>query len=225
MWKLILKYFCLFAVLGNLNAAFGLPVEIISQEYHVWGHVSNQSYDISSSTPVSGSCQEYLESSGGGWVTESSSTLGSSIDFISVDSSSQSLNPWTLTQANAEAIYVFKPTTDALQIEFTGQSSGHYFENWGYFTLENLDASVVLDSRKWEYEPGVGWTTDILPYSGIYNVLLEDQYRLTVGVNGALPDFRLGHMHLEATIIPEPATILLFGLGAAWLCAFRKTLK
>ncbi len=220
MRGLILKCFCLFAALGNLNAVFGLPIEIISQEYHVWGYVADQSYDIISSTPVSGSCQAYVEDGPPGWVTETSSTLGSSIDFISLDSSSRSLNPWLLTQANAEAIYVFKPTTDALQIEFAGQSSGHYFENYGYFTLENLDTSVVLDSRKWEYEGH--WIGDALPYTGIYDVLQEDQYKLTVGVNGALPDFRSGYMHLEATIIPESATILLLGFGAVIVLGLRR---
>ncbi len=223
MGKLILKCFCLLAVIGNLNAAFGWPIEIISQEYHVWGSVSDQSYDIISSTPVSGSCQAYLEGSGGGWVTESSSTLGSSIDFISLDSSSRSLNPWTLTQANAEAIYVFKPTTDALQIAFTGQSSGHYFENYGYFTLENLDTSVVLDSRNWEYEGH--WIGDALPYTGIYDVLLEDQYRLTVGVNGALPDFRQGDMHLDATFVPEPASIILAFIAVPLVLRIKEIYK
>jgi hypothetical protein len=186
MGKLILKCFCLFAVIGNLNTTFGWPIEIISQEYHVWGYVSDQSYDIISSTPVSGSCSAYVYN---GWITESSSTLDSGTDFISLNSSSNSSDPWTITQANAEAIYVFKPTTDSLQIQFTDQGTGHATENWGYFTLENIDTSMVLDSRQWAYEPGYGWMGgNVLPYTGVYDVLLDEQYRLIMGVNGALND-------------------------------------
>ena len=222
MGKLIFKCFCLFAVIGNLNAAFGWPIEIISQEYHVWGSVSDQSYDIISSTPVSGGCSANVYN---GWVTESSSTMGSGMDLICLDSSSDSTDPWLITQANAEAIYIFKPTTDVLQIEFTGQGTGHAFENWGYFTLENLDTSAVLDSRQWAYEPGYGWENDILPYSGVYNVGTGDEYRLTIGVNGALNDWRGGDIHLDAAFVPEPASITLAGIAAAWLWAFRKMLK
>ncbi len=225
MGRLILKCFCLFAVLGNLNAVFGLPIEIISQEYHVWGDIVQESYDITSSTPVSGGCQEYIAIDNG-WITESSSTLGSTADFIVLYSTSRSEYPWTITQADAEAIYIFTPTTDILQIDFTGMGTGHAFENYGYFTLENLNTSVVLDSQRWAYEPtpeGGFWEKgNALPDSVIYDVLLENQYRLTVGVNGALNDWRHGSMHLEATIIPEPATLLLLGLGAVIALGLRR---
>ena len=225
MGKLILKCFCLFAVIGNLSIAFGWPIEIVSQEYHVWGSIVEESYDITSNTPISGICKEYVSDWGGGWITQSSSTLGSTIDFISLDASSWSEYPYGGI-ANAEVIYVFKPTDYTLQIQFIGQANGHYFTNSGYFTLEELGNGTALDSRTWNYEYGLGWVgSDKLPYYGAYDVSLINQYKLTIGVSASVPDFRHETMHLEAAFVPEPASVILAGIAVPLLLVFARRFR
>lgn len=215
------SYLRLPALIAPLLLAANLPpgargdaINILSETHHVWGHIQDVSYDILQNTPVAGDGQKYVIADGEGWVTMSSSTLGSHAGAIVVDAAISSGEPWGISNgARAEVIYEFTSNTSLLDLDFAGFSGDHFFESGLYYELYDIDGGFALDARSWEYEMGLGWVDDVLPYSGAYAVIPMHTYRLTVGAYAELGDGRLGFAHLDTTITPEPTALALLLIG------------
>jgi hypothetical protein len=128
-------------------------------------------------------------------------------------------------RAFAQIDYTFRPQTDSLQIALSGDTGIHPWESALAFELKDLDTSGVLDSRTWATEYEHGWVDPttlnpstspdyILPYYGSYAVIPEHTYSMTISAHSHIGDVGDGYAHLEAVVTPEPATLLLLGLGA-----------
>ncbi len=209
------------ALLGP-QIARAVPIDLISQTHHVWGNVEDVSYDLADSAPVTGSAEKYVDDGwDAGWVTMSSATLGTTLDTIIADARAVSEDPYLIdNRANAEVVYEFHPLTGSFALAFDGYAGEHYFTSGMYYQLEDLTADLLLDSRSWEYETGLGWVDDTLPYDAAFSVVPAHTYRLTVGSYAALGDSRTGTAHVQAVLTPEPATLALF--VAAGLFALRR---
>jgi hypothetical protein len=94
------------------------------------------------------------------------------------------------------------------QIAFSGNGSLHFFTNESIFILKDLDTSVILDSRSWEWNvDNGGWMDDILPYCGSYAVIPGHTYLMTIRAYSSYSDAYYGIAHLEADVTPRPNRI------------------
>ena len=105
-------------------------------------------------------------------------------------------------------------------MDFVGASGEHTFESWIYFSLEDVTDPVVpveVDNRTWTFDYEEPYGTPILPCTLSYTLVPGNDYTMTIGSHAMAGDGGVGFARLEATVVPEPATLALLGLGALLL--------
>jgi hypothetical protein len=185
----------------------------LSQTHHVWGFAQgtllSDSYDRTDSIPVSGNASAL-------WWDEGYTEENPGTNYVSSDAGNFRVEAydgscWTFTgsYAYAESTYMFNPTTEYLQIHFTGAVDMHAFENEVKFSLSDETDNFVLDSEVWA-------TEDPLSVDSIrdYVVNPSHNYELLLHAHVCIGDTPRVISNLECTIIPEPATLILLSLGA-----------
>jgi hypothetical protein len=224
---------CLFTVFASSAYASMTGMNIISQTYHIWGgtycsEISlNDSYDITNSVPVIAERRHNEVVTDGYGTTSFTYYSGSSategildaegIAMIEGSRGNNHYSSWGIAPANAQVDYVFSPVTSSLELFFTGITGYHCWESWCTFELKDLNTLEIVDSRKWAWEINWGWDyvedRDDLPYTGMYPMNPDHLYSMTLVAHATPGDQRRGYVHLEMTTIPEPATLILLGLG------------
>ena len=191
---------------------------LISQTHHVWGVADggtypSDSYDVTDSIPLSEDASAVWYED---WYGTEENTYASSYagDFR-VGTSQQGPIWWHSSYAHAESVYMLQPTTESLQINFTGRVPGLDFEHEVRFSLSDTTDNFVLDSYVWTAD------LDYLYFDSTrnYTVNPSHNYELLLHAYSSASDPYPynSYSELEATIVPEPATLLLLGLGAVML--------
>jgi len=198
------------------GAAPASVIDLLTQTHRAWGNIEHSSYDQYGSAPQAGTVTAWADDGAHeGWMTASSSTLGSDAEHVAVDADVVSDGPYMVAhQARAEVVYVFRPLTDELVLSFEGAAGFHSFDAGLYYQLEDLTAGTILDERSWEYEEGYGWIDDDLPYEARFDLVLSHQYRLVAGARASAGDMRYGSAELDVLITPEPSVGLLLAVAA-----------
>jgi len=196
-----------------------LTVNIISQQYHVWGNYSytdhgsgltySDSYDIADVLPVSGS------------VTYSASLYSySGTGLLSVSAGSDAVNGHLGGKAGgyAEGDWVFSPQAgyNTLELKF------NLYSGYDYDTVQVLLEDITAGSQMYGCNnliiafnhPEVH---QVLPSTEIFSVDPAHQYHLhAYTVSSANFDGIWSH-GIAVNITPEPATILILALGSNFL--------
>jgi hypothetical protein len=216
---------CLVVGMGVLSLladkASGDAINVLSQVHAAVGYVQDVSYSVLDTTPVSGSCSKTI---GTDFVQMTSDTLGSDVGGLHVYAHALSEEDYLYQQgAFAAVAYVFRPNVTPLTIDFSGMSGFHSFESGLVYTLQDLTTLSPLDTKSWEYESGVGWVDDVLPYQGIYEMDASHAYLITIGAYAHLGDQREGFAQLAAIFAPElgSGALLVLGVSAAALLRRR----
>lgn len=199
-------------------------INLISQTHHVWGVADgtlvDDTYDYTSSAPVSGSASalwwggysKYTESNPG---TNTETSFAGDFRVYAQDGSC-----WisTASRCFAQSIYLFTPLTDQLQIQLTGIVDVVPRTAEVNFSLFDTIANSVVDSHIWDSPPGCPfeWTGfgAVFGQTEIYAVTPGREYSLTLNAIDWCEEQPTTRAELFANITPEPATLLLLGLGA-----------
>ena len=189
----------------------GAVITPVSSQYHVWGGCDGESYDTSSSDPVSGGCSGQV---GGFWNT-SESQAGRIDNKLQVNAQAvmYSYPEWSNTWAFAELTFTFTTDSPSISLSFDGISADHTFESWTYFVFKDVLNALVLDNRIWTFEFDNAYGEPPLPCQLSYLVFPGREYSVTIGAHAMAGDGGIGLASLDAILTPEPASLLLMGLG------------
>jgi hypothetical protein len=195
-------------------------INIISQTHHVWGTaggtLSDSTYDYTSSAPVSGSASALWWEDGSGYTEENPGTNFETSFAGDFHIYARDESCWTFTGSRsfAESTYLFTPQTDQLQIQFTGINGDMYLSRVSFSLFDTITNSMVdsheLPSAYQHFDAVIDWT-------GNYAVTSGREYALTLYARAIVGDSPYFTCELFANITPEPATLLLLGLGAMML--------
>ena len=208
------------AVLAGGARAGLLPITIVEQSHHAWGHIEDVNYDFLGVVPVTGGCSKTIETD---FIQIESNTLGSGADELNVYARAQSIEDYFYDHSvQAEVHYLFHPNAIALTIAFDGAAGYHSFESGLVYLLRDVTTDETLDTRSWEFEDSVGWVDDVLPYTNTYVMDLSHTYSLSVGAYAQLGDQREGFAQLAALLTPEPGSAVLWGVALAAAARLRR---
>ncbi len=185
-------------------------ITIISQTHYVWGSAGynpQNFYDESDNIPVTGSASGVGPS---GYPSTASSSAG---NFTVV---ATAFGDYLTREAYAESTYKFTSNSADLTLTLTGGGStgGWGYESISKFYFYDITAGVEIDSYYWhgpEESPSSGYIIDL---ENFYTIDPGHQYGLRTYAEISLQSEGGGyHSLLNVSIVPEPATILLIGLG------------
>lgn len=190
-------------------------IKILSQEHHVSGYAAGTgettSYDQTEPFPLSGTASAF-------WPGQNSgiNAVNSSAGNFSVTTAD--LSRWTFTEswAIAESTYIFSPLTAHLQFQYSGSVEPHAFENKIWLSIYDITDSLFVDDRKWSTESPIG--ISFIEYTN-YTFDPSHQYELQLYAAVFAGDNPGVTSSLDVSIIPEPCSLLLLGLGSL---VFRK---
>jgi hypothetical protein len=191
-------------ILAASNIAIAVPgITILSESYHVYGSWSSSwgewgSYDRTESYPIGGSGRVFVEASGYGDGVYN--PIIGKWDWVAH------------SDGHAEVTYLFQSTEDCLNITSSSYSTNHAFTS-SYFSLTDITDSVLIDKQ---YNPNGSFAYDISP-SHVYEFALS---AFAWGLAEAYTGLTYAEVRVEG--IPEPATVLLFGLGGLALLRKRR---
>jgi hypothetical protein len=183
-------------------------VTILSEYYHVYGRGFVDGYDEGGNLPpVYGHSSDYSAESGANYFR----VYASADIYIGPP---QDLFAW----ASADAIYEIQPSNDYLRIEI-GNATSYTMSGQGGFYLTDQTDNVLIASSSWNY-----WAPrekHILSYP----VDTEHQYKFILFASA---DSWMSGWHSDVDVagdissVPEPATLLLLGLGGTILLRRRR---
>ena len=219
------------AVLAFSRLANATPLEVLFETHHVYGRSGNEKIE------------EYDETSFYSPVTGSAtgkSKIHEQIYELSAESYAGNFTVGTYTQLEycqsiAESSYIFQPQSDGIRLSLNSTYSGDSL-SWQYNSviLTNLNVKEVL--LNYHTGPDGYWPPDgdYTPFETgfdfdfVFNfkTSLSDVYMLTLYSFSIGSDEGNTRTSLTANIdvkpAPEPATIILFGLGFAGLLLRKK---
>lgn len=231
MKKIFYTVFLVIAILGfstQISTAAPLKVEVIDSYYHVWGfaesvywdgtdwdsdsyHLDRYTYDVSASAPING---EMSATDNDGWSNAVSNTslFGVHIEHSGVFAGSG---------AYATAEWTFRPVNEVNQLVVDLDTS---FYGSGSAYLEDLTSGNVLLDFSFGY---------MNPFPTRRNYIIDENfmtdhtYRLAFsGDDESWSDGGYVRIQvLDMSAVPEPATMVLLGLGLIGLAGFRRKFK
>lgn len=211
MKKLIVLLGILLPCTGSYAGVEG--VTILSQEHHVSGYAAGTgattSYDQTEAYLVSGSVFALWPGPNPG-TNEVSSSAGN-FGVTAVD-----LSRWTFTDswALAESTYIFSPLAAHLQFQYAGGVEMHAFENKVWARLFDITDNLLVDYRQWTTELSLGLAFN---EAADYTLNLGHQYELQLYAKVFAGDNPGVTSSLEVSIVPEPCSLVLLGLGGLLL--------
>jgi len=213
------KLIVLLGILLTSTAAYaGVEgITILSQEHHVSGYAAGTgdttSYDQTEAYLVSESVFALWPGPNPG-TNETSSSAGN-FSVTAVDRSR-----WTFTDswALAESTYIFSPLADHLQFQYAGSVEMHAFENKVSARLYDTTDNLLVDYRQWTTELSAGLAFN---ETEDYTFDLSHQYELQLYAKVFAGDNPGVTSSLEVSIVPEPCSLVLLGLGVLVLRSRR----
>lgn len=203
----MIKLIILLGVLLPSVSAAGII--ILSEEHHVSGYAAGAgdttSYDQMVAYPVSGSASATWPGPNPG-IHEVSSTAGNFI-VTAVDRSR-----WASTEswAIAESTYIFSPLTTHLQFQYVGSVEMHASENKVSAKVYDITDGLFIDQHEWTTE-----FPSLIAFNEVedYTFDLSHQYELQLYAKFFSGDNPGATSSLDVSIVPEPCSLLLLGLG------------
>ncbi len=200
-----------------LHAAY---ISLDSSTVTVAGRAGGNTY------PPGGSCTG-TTGDGSTWFASSSGSMSSSGATLNAECHlvSGSGDAWMgAASSMVELKSDFWPLSRKLIFKFTGSTGDHSFESYCDYSLTDLTTNEPVDKRHWAWEYNWRWMgEDSLPYMDDYTFELDHKYQLILSANSRIGDLRQGYANLQLSIIPEPASLLLLGLGGFGLLSARKS--
>lgn len=213
------KLIVLLGIVLFSTAAYGSfeGISILSQEHHVSGYAGGTgaitSYDQTETSLVSGSASAL-------WPGPNPGTNGAGSSAGDFGVTAVDLSRWTFTGswALAESTYVFSPLATNLQFQYAGSVEMHAFENKVWARVFDITDNLLVDYRQWTTELSSGLTFN---ESADYTLNLEHQYELQLYAKVFAGDNPGVTSSLEVSIVPEPCSLILLGLGGLVLLRCR----
>ncbi len=216
MKTLILGSIGLLLFVVNTAGAGVVGINLISETHRVWGSnngdVHAGSYDWSYpgtnyALPLSGECwgswsspdlSSFAASSAGNYEINANSTMPGYSDYYS--------------EAAASSTYLFTPQTTFLEVKYYAYGS-YSWEWYGNFILRDQTDDILMESLDAVHD--FPTLPDEYSITNSYSVIPTHEYSLEFSVR-AVNDYTTDGLiqgHLWVDIVPEPATVVLLGLG------------
>jgi hypothetical protein len=199
---------CLMAVLFGTSYTRASILVVQSQQYHVWGKAID-SYDIAGETPVSGSMMKGAD----GYVS-------SSADLLSVSAASAG-GMTTFFWAQAEGDWVFSPQTEGCSLDLRINCGHMYFYDPIKVLLEDVtngNQLLSFDGCMMNFET----PTPLVPAFTTFQLDPSHQYHMHSYIESTASRDGPWHGSIQATVTPEPATLLLLGFGVPIISGLRR---
>ena len=213
-------------VMAPILQATPSAIEVFTEEYHVWGNLRvypdgpsgnyiEDSYDTSDSTPISGyvewigSNQSYSTN----WAHSSTELLG-----VSANSYAFWVHPESQSIGYAEGSWTFQPEWDLLRLNI----EMHQLYYISPITVELVD--VTSSTTLFSYNGNVCTFPDYDWYCSNEESFVQDflvdpthEYSMYAKIMSGANDDGPWYGSISSTVIPEPTTLILIGLGAVVL--------
>ncbi|MBW2037935.1 MAG: PEP-CTERM sorting domain-containing protein [Deltaproteobacteria bacterium] len=216
---------CICLLLTSGKAVWGtLTVHILSEDYAISGYYDgashtgepiSDSYNVAALTPISREVS-YPESDREIWYFASSST---GPFYVDVDTGAYNMEGPTWAEASTEATWLFRPEKAVTATEINFFCEMHQDGWYGSYSIEVKDMTTgqqlfIASSTDFEGEPYAWLGKPSIP-TGPLDFDSNHLYTLHMYVSANANEDATGAIvWADLSLVPEPATLLLLGLGA-----------